>query len=438
MPKAIISNKIYIEKLSDEQLKSITGKLTYGITKNTFQRLPSGKLNPKKQIEYLRNYTLLPGKILTIPQGRVDLIPEGYEVIDKRVINEVPFPNPTVSLRDTQLEVFNSVQDTCFINAKVGWGKTFTALHVARKLGQKTLVITHTTTLRDQWIAEAKALFNMDIGVIGSGKFDIEDHAIVIGNIQSIEKHLVKIAKEFGTIILDEAHHVPAATFTTIIDSFYARYRIGLSGTMERKDGKHVLLTDFFSSTVYKPPVDNTIPPIINILKPGVFLTPGKAWANKINDLLYDEDYQQFIARLTQTATAEGHSVLVIASRIEFLTKVKEYVGNSCVLFTGDTSLEDRERIKEEINNGTKTSIAGSRQVFSEGTSINRLSAVILAEPIAFDGLLEQIIGRIMRQFPGKPTPEVYDINFSDQASRSQNQKRLALYIEKGWEVRGF
>lgn len=436
MPKAVISNKIYLEKPSDDQLKKIVKALTYSVVKETFQRMGSGKLNPKKQIEYIKNYSLLPGGIVTIPQGRVDLIPEEYAVVDKRVLAEVPFPNPSVPLRDSQLEVFNQVNDTCFINAKVGWGKTFTALHIARKLGQKTLVITHTTNLRDQWISEAQALFNMPIGVIGSGKFDIEDHAIVVGNIQSIAKHILTIAKEFGTVILDEAHHVPASTFTAMVDSFYARYRIGLSGTMDRKDGKHVLLTDFFSSTVYKPPVDNTIPPVVNILRPGVFLEAGKPWAAKINSLLYDSDYQKFIGELVNTTTALGHSVLIIASRIEFLQKVQEYVGDSCVLLTGET--ENRELIKDQINSGAKTSIAGSRQIFAEGISINRLSAVILAEPMAYDGLIEQIIGRVMRQHPDKPLPEVFDVNFSDHASRSQNEKRLAFYLSKGWEVQRY
>lgn len=435
MPKAIISNRIYLDKPTDEQLKTITDALTYRIEKNTFQRLPNGKLNPKKLLEFIKNYTLLPKGIITIPQGRIDLIPDNYEVLDRRVKVDVPFPEAKFPLRESQMEVYNDVEDTCFINAKVGWGKTFTALHLAAKLGQKTLVITHTTNLRDQWIEEGEALFGIPIGIIGSGKYDIEDHAIVVSNIQSLAKHVNSLAKEFGTIIIDEAHHMPATTFTTLVDSMYARYRIGLSGTMDRKDGKHILLKDFFSDKVYQPPVDNTLPPVVNILKPGVFLEPNLAWAQKINKLLYDEDYQQFIAKLACMQIDKGHSVLVIASRIEFLEKVKEYVGDSCVLVTGDTSFEDRKRIAKEIDEGSKSCIAGSRQIFSEGISVNRLSAVILPEPMAYDGLIEQIIGRIMRQHDEKLHPEVFDINFSDHASRKQNESRLAFYMNKGWDI---
>ena len=438
MPKAIISNRIYLEKPTEDQLKHIVKTLTYAITKDTFQKLPSGKLNPKKQIEYVRAYSLLPGNVVTIPQGRLDLIPADYTVLDKRITNEVPFPNPKFPLRESQQEVYNAVEDSCFINAKVGWGKTFCALHLARKLGQKTLVITHTTNLRDQWIDEAKALYNMPIGVIGGGKFDIEDHAIVVANIQSLDKHIQKLSKEFGTVILDEAHHCPASTFMTAVDSLYCRYRIGLSGTMQRKDGKHVLLTDFFSNNVFVPAVDNTIPPVVNILRPGVHLEPGLPWATKINRLLYDNDYQQFIATLTKKAIYDGHSVLVIASRIEFLQKVKEYVGETCVLVTGETSYDEREKVKYQIDSGEKSAIAGSRQIFAEGISMNRLSAVILAEPMAYDGLIEQIIGRVMRKHPDKPVPEVFDINFSDRSSRSQNETRLAFYLDKGWDIKRY
>lgn len=327
------------------------------------------------------------------------------------------------------------MNDSCFINAKVGFGKTFLALHLASKLGQKTLVVCHTTALRDQWIEEAENLYGMEIGKIGSGVFDVEDKAIVVSNIQSLKKHITTISRMFGTVMVDEAHHTPATTFTEIVDSLYCRYRIGLSGTMQRKDGKHMLLTDFFSSNIYSPPVDNTIEPTVVILKPGVFLDPKLQWAQKINGLLYAEDYQLFIAKLTAQAIDKGHSVLIIASRIEFLQKVKEYVGETCLLVTGETTLDERKAAALAIDKGEAFAIAGSRQIFSEGISVNRLSAVVLAEPMAHDGLVEQIVGRIMRQHPEKIAPEVYDINFSDGPSRKQNEARMAFYIQKGWAI---
>ena len=408
--------------------KFIMNSLTYKFKKNTGSKNFS-------VIETIKNYKVLPNGILSIPQGRLDLIPEGYEIVDKRVLNLVPFPLAKYPLREDQLEVYDSANDTCFINALVGWGKTFTALHIARKWSQKTLIVTHTTALRDQWCDEVRTLFSIEPGIIGSGLYEVEDHCIVVGNVQSIVKYLDRINKEFGTVILDEAHHCPATTFSKTIDSFYARYRLALSGTMERKDGKHVFFSDYFGNTIFRPKQANTLNPIVHIVKSNLILKPGVTWVEKINDLTQNDYYRKFISTLANYHIDRGHSVLVVADRVEFLEKVKEYVGETCLLVTGDTSYEERQYAKEQILSKQKMCIAGSRQIFSEGISINALSCVILAIPMSNDSLLEQIVGRIMREFPNKPQPIVVDIQFSGWADRKQNNDRLGLYMKKGWEI---
>jgi superfamily II DNA or RNA helicase len=428
MSKAVISNRIYLAA-PPEGFGSIIKSLTYKL-----EQKGAGRGGKHTVIEIIRNYKLLPGNILSIPQGRQDLIPEGYTIVDKRTINDMPFPTPLIPLRDAQKLVVDEVNDSCFINALVGWGKTFTALHVARKLGQKTLVITHTTMLRDQWVEEIQNLFGITPGIIGSGQFDI-DSSIVVGNVQTLTKHGLTLAKEFGTVIMDEGHHTPASTFTTLVDSMYARYRIGLSGTMIRKDGKHILLRDYFGDRIYKPPQSHTLDPSVRLLRPGISLAHGEVWVKKINKLLYDPDYQEYISVIAKTQMARGHSVLIIADRTEFLINVKELLGEKCVLVTGDTDFETRKVISEQIESGEVTCIAGSRQIFSEGISMNRLSCVILAIPIASEGLLEQVVGRVMRQHENKLDPVVIDIQFSGYADKKQNNLRLGFYLNKGWEV---
>jgi hypothetical protein len=428
MPKAVISNRIYMDNPGVEHTKTVLKTLTYKIHKDTGSK-------KFQSVETIKNYKTLLNGILSIPQGRMDLVPENYDIIDKRVLVPVPFPKPKFELREDQKLIYDQVTDTCFINALVGWGKTFTALHLARKLGQKTLVITHTTALRDQWIEEVETLFGMEPGVIGSGKFDIEDHAIVVGNIQTIVKNLDKLSKEFGTVILDEAHHCPATTFAGTVDSFHARYRIALSGTMIRKDGKHILFDDYFGQTVFRPPLANTMQPLVHLVKSNITLKPGVTWVEKINDLTQKDNYRKFISHIAKMHIDNGHSVLVVADRVEFLEKVKEYIGETCVLVTGETSYEERQQAKQQILNKEKLCIAGSRQIFAEGISINTLSCVILAVPMSNDSLLEQIIGRIMREHEGKRDPLVVDIQFAGWADKKQNTDRLGLYLRKGWEV---
>lgn len=428
MNKAIISNRIYLNA-PPEGFDAIKKALTYKI-----EQKGAGRGGKHTLIEVIRNYKILPKNILSIPQGRTDLIPEGYEIIDKRVVHDMPFPDPLIPLRPEQKVIYDEFNESGFLNALVGWGKTFTALHVAAKLGQKTLIITHTTILRDQWIKEIKLLYDMDVGIIGSGQFDI-DHVIVVGNVQTVTKHTLALSKEFGTVIMDEGHHCPATTFTALIDGMYSRYRIGLSGTMLRKDGKHVLLKDYFGSEIHKPPQSHTLDPKVKIIKSGISLTPGEVWVKKINNLLYDPDYQEYISVIARTQMAKGHKVLIVADRVEFLTNVKELIGEDCLLVTGETSPEERNCISKRLESCEASCIAGSRQIFSEGISINILSCVILAGPISNEILLEQIIGRIMRKHPDKLNPLVLDIQFSGYADKKQNNLRLQFYLNKGWEI---
>ncbi len=435
MPKAIISNRIYLD-VTPEQKVQIMNALTYKIKKP-----PRPGLTHFNMYDIIKTYKVVDKNILSIPVGRLDLIPDDYEIIDRRVTIDAPYPKPLHALRDYQQPIYDQVEDMFFLNAKVGWGKTFFALYAAMKLGKKTLVVCHTTALRDQWVNEVNGLYGMDAGVIGSGIIDYEDHAITIGNIQTLVKVAPKIAKEFGTIIVDEAHHCPAVSFTEFLDAMYARYKVGLSGTMLRKDGRQILFKDYFGPTLFQPIQAGTLHPRVKLLKTGITLSPGEPWVKKVNNLLYDPDYQKFIAQVARIQMDKGHKVLVIADRVEFLKNVGELIGDECVCVVGDTDFDDREAVKSQIESGEKSCITGSRQIFSEGISINPLSCVILAVPISApagaDGNLEQIIGRIQRQYPGKLEPLVIDLQFAGYADKKQNNERINFYKRQGWEIDG-
>jgi superfamily II DNA or RNA helicase len=429
MPKAIISNRIYLDVIPEVR-KYLVAQLTYKIPLKHTGR------SKVQQFEIIRNYVTISDKVMSIPQGRIDLIPEGYEIVDKRVLHELPFPNPIFPPRDYQQPIIDDFKDTGMLNALVGWGKTFTALHIARNLGQKTLIVTHNTFLRDQWIQEIENLYEMPVGVIGSGKYDI-DHTIVVGNVQSIIKYIKDISKEFGTIILDEMHHVTADTFSDIIDASHARYRVGLSGTMVRTDGKHVIFKDYFGFELHQPPQSGTMTPTVLTLATGIQLTPGVPWVNKINNLLYDEDYQKFIANIGYLYIQKGYVPLIVADRTEFLEKVGELIGDSCVCITGtNATFDERKALVAEVESGEKNCIAGSIQIFKEGISINRISCIINATPGSNQITLEQLIGRAQRQCEGKLDPIVIDLQFSGVDGRRHNKARLEFYQRKGWEVK--
>ena len=97
------------------------------------------------------------------------MIPDDYEVVDNRIELKEDFPDFKFDLRESQQAVFNELEDNAIINAWVSWGKTCTGLAIAGKLGQKTLVITHTVPLRNQWAKEVEKVYGFKPSIIGSG-----------------------------------------------------------------------------------------------------------------------------------------------------------------------------------------------------------------------------------------------------------------------------
>jgi len=384
----------------------------------------------------IKNVRKIRNGLVSIPVGRFDLIPEGYEIKDKRVLLPVDFPKFKFDLRESQQDVYDAIEDNAIINAFVSWGKTFTALAVAAKLGQKTLVVTHTVSLRTQWEKEIRKVFGIEPGIIGSGKYDISP-PIVVGNIQTLYKLRGKIEKEFGTIIIDECHHIPANTFSKLVDASYARYKIGLSGTVQRKDGKHVIMPDYFGHTKFTPPKENYMEPTIEVIQTKIRFMDGAKipWANRINDLVRQEEYGKLICFLAAAYRKQGHKVLLLSDRVYFLKRVKETLGEHCELITGEVPLAEREKKIERVQSGKVDILLGTQSIFSEGISVNPLSCLILATPVSNTPLLTQIVGRVIREYPGKIDPVVVDINLKGKTAEKQAKLRLGHYLQQGYNV---
>ena len=424
--KAVLSNRIYME-VTRELKEAINSELTYTI--------PS--YSPVDPPLVIKNMQRINTNLISIPIGRTDLIPDEYEVVDKRTKIPVDLPEFKFDLRQSQKDVFNAIEDNSIINAWVSWGKTFTGLAIAGKLGQKTLVVTHTVPLRTQWAKEVEKVFGITPGIIGSGKFEI-DAPIVIGNTQTLYRNLPAIGKAFGTVILDEMHHVSSPTFSKIIDSNYCRYKLGLSGTIERKDGKHVVFRDYFGQDVYKPPKENFMPPSIHILKSEVRFMDGNRtpWANRVTALASNEEYLHTVSMLAAAYAARGHKVLVVSDRVFFLKACAELTGENAICITGEVAHEDREEYMSEIRSGKKDILFGTQAIFSEGISLNNLSCLILGTPINNEPLLTQLIGRVIRKEEGKIDPVIIDIHLKGNTARKQASNRMGHYIKQGYYIK--
>jgi|TARA_Y100000996_G_scaffold100137_2_gene72394 superfamily II DNA or RNA helicase len=393
--------------------------------------------NPTDPPQVIANMGIIRNGLISIPIGRTDLIPRGYEIKDKRNLVPVDFPKFKYDLRPSQQKVYDEIEDNAIINAWVSWGKTFTGLAIAGKLGQKTLIVTHTVPLRNQWVKEVEKVFEISSGILGSGNWD-SSGPIVVGNTQTLYRNVEKIKKTFGTIILDEMHHVSSPTFSRIIDSSFARYKIGLSGTIERKDGKHVVFRDYFGHNIIKPPKENYMVPTIHIVPSGIRFMDGSRvpWANKVTALARNEEYKHTVSMLAAAYAARGHKVLVVSDRVQFLKQCAELTGESAICLTGEVPHEEREHLIGKVLNGSKNVMFGTQAIFSEGISIDNLSCLILGTPINNEPLLTQLIGRVIRKKDKKLNPVIVDIHLLGNTAKRQASNRVGYYMKQGWEMK--
>lgn len=431
--KAIISNKIYMT-VEPSMYRSLDKELTYTIPSYNEPE----KFITIKNLKVI-NYNIAGGKMLVaFPVGRVDLIPKEFEVVDKRALNTIEdFPEFKFDLRPSQKAIHDELDDNCIINAKVGYGKTFTALAIAAKLKQKTLVVTHTVALRNQWEKEVVKTLGIKPGVIGSGKFNT-DSPVVVANIQSLIKHVGRVSREFGLVILDEMHHVSSPTFSKVIDAMFSRFKIGLSGTIERKDQKHVVFKDYFGSKLFRPDKENTLTPEVHVINSGIYFSDGAgaSWAEKINVLKSSYLYKELVVALADKYVADGHKVIVVSERVEFLKDCSEASKSSSDILIGAVKDDAREALISKVFSGEISQVWGTQSLVSEGLSINPLSCLILATPLNNMPLLEQLIGRIIREYPGKVKPVIVDIRLEGGTVHRQFNNRLGHYMKEGYEVK--
>ncbi|MEF8806412.1 MAG: DEAD/DEAH box helicase family protein, partial [Bacteroides sp.] len=139
-----------------------------------------------------------------------------------------------------------------------GSGKTFLGLQAIANAGVSTLVVTPTIDLMNQWHATLTNAFGNQltepVGVLGGGNHDVT--AITVTTYDSAYRYVNEYGDRFGLLVVDEEHHLPAPTYRQIPEMMIAPYRLGLTATYERPDGKHELLEDLLGPVVYREDVD--------------------------------------------------------------------------------------------------------------------------------------------------------------------------------------
>ncbi len=341
-----------------------------------------------------------------------------FEFRDERKLKPpIPF-GFNATLQNHQLNVINTVSKKDFgvIVAPPGSGKTVIGLKIIVDKGQPSLILVHRKQLLEQWTERIEAFLNIskrDIGVIGQGKAKIGEQ-ITVATIQSLPKELESVQNKFGTIIVDECHHVPAETFRNIIEKLQTYYLYGLTATPFRKynDGK-IIFTHLgeIIANIQSSEVENYKQAKILIRNtefdiPYNSKTDSFEMLSKI--LVHDISRNKLILEDIKTELNQGKKAVIITERKEHIDTLYLFLKQSyeVIGLSGDDSETSKKAKWKILQDGNFQVLITTGQYFGEGTDLQNISCLFLVYPFSFEGKLIQYIGRVQRS---EINPIIYD-----------------------------
>lgn len=346
-----------------------------------------------------------------------------YDFIDKRKkLPEILF-SFQAQLREHQQKAIDviSKKDIGVIVAPPGSGKTIVGLKIISDKKQPALIITHRKQIAEQWIERIETFLGIpknEIGRIGQGK-NKTGKQVTLAMIQSLSKELEKSdgiihPKTFGTIIIDECHHIPADTFRNTVSKLQPYYLYGLTATPFRKynDGKLIFIhlgeviseiksEEISAASKAKIIIRNTDLDIPFNSKTDRFETLSKI-------LIHDSARNKLILDNVNTELKTGKKVIIITERKEHIDSLYQFLkqSNETITLSGEDSESSKNEKWKQLKEGNYQALITTGQFFGEGTDLQNANCLFLVYPFSFEGKLIQYIGRVQRS---EITPTIYD-----------------------------
>ena len=322
------------------------------------------------------------------------------------------------------------------IIAPPGSGKTIVALEMITRLQLPTLILVHRNQLLSQWIERAEQFLGIPkakIGVISGTKKKVQD--ITIATIQSLlrYKKLDEVKNQFGVIVIDECHHIPAKSYRDLIAQLSSKYCYGLTATHERKYG-HEFLTELCigpivaEMSIEKKDRDQEFD--IDIKKSKLelpFRYKTDHYEVLARTICYDSARNNLVVKNILKHIKKKRRVLVLTERKDHIEVLTLHLRKETevITLTGDDSVRQRKLKLAQITSGNFNVLLATGQLIGEGIDIDSFDVLVLAFPIAFEGRLKQYIGRL-RGSGMKYVVDIHDgkVEFLDR----QFKKRKKFY----------
>jgi superfamily II DNA or RNA helicase len=324
-----------------------------------------------------------------------------------------------------------------------GFGKTILSLKIVSELKVKTIIVVHKEFLLEQWVERiTEFLPTARVGRIQGVTVEVADKDIVIAMLQSLsmKDYENNVFEGFGLTIIDETHHIAAEVFSQALFKVVTPHMLGLSATMERKDGLSKVFKLFLGEIVYsaeREKVDNVV----------------------VHKVLFRSNDDQYAATETNWKGETMFSAMVrkvceYAPRNEFILQVLTHLvtdarNGQIMLLSQNRSLLDylyaaiNERKIVDVGyyvGGMKQSalkksegcrmILGTFAMAEEALDIKTLTTMVFATSRTD---VTQAVGRILRVKHERPM--VVDIVDEHQVFLNQWAKRATFYKKNGYNI---
>ena len=344
---------------------------------------------------------------------------EPMTIVDNRLL----LPSIDLSfhgtLRDYQRRAFDNITRHAngVLVAPCGSGKTALGMALISHWSQPSLFLVHSLDLLRQAQEAARRWLGVEAGTIGGGKCDVKP--VTVGTVQTVMKH-PELTRLFGLVLLDEAHHAPAVTFTQVLQAFPAAFRYGLTATPERDDGLGCFMYAVIGPCLHAITPDELrsagvlVIPRIEFVKTA-FKYPyfdSEGWTDMISALIRDADRNNLIYRIICQLLDDERRILALTQRVEhaemFYRAFEKSHPGKAALAVGTRKRERQEGIRRIAEGNAQ--ILFATQLADEGLDAPMLDAEVLMTPQRNKNRAEQRLGRILRPLDGKRPPILIDV----------------------------
>jgi superfamily II DNA or RNA helicase len=347
-------------------------------------------------------------------------------------------------------------------------GKTYLAQLVLQTVQRRSLVVVPTLDLMHQWYAHLEAAFpDVEVGLLGGGSRDL-GRALLVATYDSAAIHAEALGNQYMLLVFDECHHLPSNFNRVIAEYAIAPYRLGLTATPERSDGRHADLQQLIGPEVYhKTAADLSGHSLAAYEIVQIKVNLAQRERDRYDSLIQERNaflqqanirlgslagWQRFVRESAisvggRRAMLAHHQAKAIALGTDAKLRVladllAQHFPASTLVFTNDnatvycisqqflipalthqTPVKERHQILQKFRAGIYKTVVASH-VLNEGVDVPEASIAILLSGTGSNREYIQRLGRILRRGQGQKHAILYEVISAGTTEEGISQRR--------------